>query len=92
MAQFYSWFKFQFPLLLGIVIYDNEFETNEHKFKSRIKLNHNISSDGIMVRWKFWGGRTKVKLKTNTFLRRLNFLTLETSLAEKWGAISLLIT
>ena len=36
-----------------MVIYDNEFETNEHKFKSRIKLNYNISSDGIMVRWKF---------------------------------------
>ena len=45
MAQFYSWFKMSFPLLLGMVIYDNEFETKEHKFKPRIKLNHNISSD-----------------------------------------------
>ena len=51
MAQFYSWFKCHFPL--GMVIYDNEFETKEHKFKPRIKLNHNISSDGIMARWKF---------------------------------------
>ena len=53
MAQFYSWFKMSFPLLLGMVIYDNEFETKEHKFKPRIKLNHNIPSDGIMARWKF---------------------------------------
>ena len=53
MAQFYSWFKCHFPLLLGKVIYDNEFETKEHKFKPRIKLNHNIPSDGIMARWKF---------------------------------------
>ena len=26
-VQFYSWFKFCFPLFLGMVIYDNEFET-----------------------------------------------------------------
>ena len=42
MVQFYPWFKFYFLLFLGMVIYDNEFETKEMKFKKRIKLNHNI--------------------------------------------------
>ena len=26
-VQFYPWFKFYFPLFLGMVMYDNEFET-----------------------------------------------------------------
>ena len=30
-VQFYSWFKFCFPLFLGMVMYDNEFETKENK-------------------------------------------------------------
>ena len=30
-VQFYLWFKFYFLLFLGIVIYDNEFETKENK-------------------------------------------------------------
>ena len=30
-AQFYPWFKFYFPLVLGMVMYDNEFETKENK-------------------------------------------------------------
>ena len=29
--QFYPWFKFSFLLFLGIVMYDNEFETRENK-------------------------------------------------------------
>ena len=29
MVQFYPWFKFYFPLFLGIVMKDNEFETKE---------------------------------------------------------------
>ena len=41
-VQFYPWFKFYFPLFLGMVMYDNEFETKEKKFKPSIKLNHNI--------------------------------------------------
>ena len=44
-VQFYSWFKFCFPLFLGMVMYDNEFEIKEIKFKPRIKLNHNIYID-----------------------------------------------
>ena len=28
-VQFYPWFKFSFLLFLGIVMYDNEFETKE---------------------------------------------------------------
>ena len=30
-VQFYPWFKFYFPLFLGMVIYDNDFETKENK-------------------------------------------------------------
>jgi len=30
-VQFYPWFKFYFPLFLGMVIYDNEFKTKENK-------------------------------------------------------------
>ena len=30
-VQFYSWFKFYFPLFLGMVKYDNEFETKGNK-------------------------------------------------------------
>ena len=30
-VQFYSWFKFYFPLFLGMVMYDNEFETKQNK-------------------------------------------------------------
>ena len=30
-VQFYPWFKFYFPLFLGMVMYDNEFETKENK-------------------------------------------------------------
>ena len=30
-VKFYAWFKFYFPLFLGMVINDNEFETKENK-------------------------------------------------------------
>ena len=30
-VQFYPWFKFYLPLFLGMVMYDNEFETKENK-------------------------------------------------------------
>ena len=30
-VQFYPWFKFYFLSFLGIVMYDNEFETKENK-------------------------------------------------------------
>ena len=30
-VQFYAWFKFYFLLFLGMVMYDNEFETKENK-------------------------------------------------------------
>ena len=30
-VQFYPWFNFYFPLFLGVVMYDNEFETKESK-------------------------------------------------------------
>ena len=37
-VQFYPWFKFYFPLFLGMVMYDNEFETKENN----IRINENI--------------------------------------------------
>ena len=30
-VQFYPWFKFHFPLFLGMVMYDNEFKTKGNK-------------------------------------------------------------
>ena len=30
-VQFYPWFKFYLPLFLGMVMYDNEFETKGNK-------------------------------------------------------------
>ena len=30
-VQFYPWFNFYFPLFLGMVMYDNEFETKGNK-------------------------------------------------------------
>ena len=38
---------------LGMVMYDNEFETKENKFRPRIKLDHNFG----MERWWGAGGR-----------------------------------
>ena len=42
MVQFYPWLKFYFLLFLGIVIYDNAFETKENKIeiKEKIKPQH----------------------------------------------------
>ena len=42
MVQFYPWFKFYLLLFLGIVMYDNEFETKENKIwtKDKIKPQH----------------------------------------------------
>ena len=31
-STFNPWFKFYFPLFLGMVMYDNKFETKENKF------------------------------------------------------------
>ena len=38
----YPWFKFYFPLFLGMVMYDNEFKTKESKIqtKDRIEPQH----------------------------------------------------
>ena len=30
-VQFYPWFKFYFPLFLGMVMYDNKFKAKENK-------------------------------------------------------------
>ena len=37
-VQFYPWFKFHFLLFLGIVVYDNEFETKENKIWTKDKI------------------------------------------------------
>ena len=42
-VRLYPWFKLYFLLFLGMVMYDNEFETTTtKKSKPRIKLNHHI--------------------------------------------------
>ena len=41
-VQFYPWFKFYFPLFLGMVMCDNEFKKKENEFEPRKKLNHNV--------------------------------------------------
>ena len=37
-VQFYPWFKFYFLLFLGMVMYDNEFETKEYKIQTKDKI------------------------------------------------------
>ena len=42
-VQFYPWFKFYFPLFLGMVMYDDEFETKGNKIlkiKDKIEPPH----------------------------------------------------
>ena len=36
-VQFYLWFKFYFPLFLGMVMFDNEFETKENSRRVLVK-------------------------------------------------------
>ena len=36
-VQFCPWFKFYFLLFLGMVIYDNEFETTKNKIQTKDK-------------------------------------------------------
>ena len=47
-VQFYPWFKFYFPLFLGMVMYDNDFKTKGDKFEPRIKLNYHIYTQAIV--------------------------------------------
>ena len=37
-VQFCPWFKFYFPLFLGMEIYDSEFETKETKIWTKDKI------------------------------------------------------
>ena len=46
---FMLWFNFYFPLFLCIVMYDNEYKTEESKSEPRIKLNHNIYTRGLVT-------------------------------------------
>ena len=39
-VQFYPWFKVYFSLFLGMVIYDNEFETKGNKIYTKNKNNN----------------------------------------------------
>ena len=47
-VQFCPWFKFYFPLFLGLVIDDNEFETKENKIwtKDKIEPQHILVKSG----------------------------------------------
>ena len=48
-VQFYPCLKLYFLLFLGMVMYDNEFEAKEMKFKSGIELNPNIDTTSRVV-------------------------------------------
>ena len=37
-VQFYPWFKFYFPLFLGMVMSDNDFETKENKIETKDEI------------------------------------------------------
>ena len=38
MVQFYPWFKFCFPLFLGMLVYDNEFKTKKNKIRTKDEI------------------------------------------------------
>ena len=44
-AQFYPWFK----LFLGVVMYDNEFETKENKFRIKDKIEPQNTHESIKL-------------------------------------------
>ena len=48
-VYFFPWFKFCFPLFLGMAMYDNDMKMNLKpnimKFKPKIKLNPNTVAD-----------------------------------------------
>ena len=37
-VQFYAWFKFNFSLFSGMVMYDNEFKTKPNKIETNDKI------------------------------------------------------
>ena len=43
LVQLYPWFKFYFPLFLGIVMLIISLKQRKINFKPRLKLNHNIT-------------------------------------------------
>ena len=53
MVQFYPWFKFFFLLFLGMVICDNEFETEENKISTKDKIEpqhiHTYVANALMM-------------------------------------------
>ena len=49
-VQFYPWFKFYFLLFLGIVMYDNEFETKENNIWTKDKIEPQHVHDSLFFR------------------------------------------
>ena len=49
-VQFYPWFKFYFLLFLGIVMYDNEFETEENIISTKDKIEPQHKHDSLFFR------------------------------------------
>ena len=50
-VQFYPWFKLYFPLFLGMIVYDDEFDTKENKVETKDEtqrqlIRHLSSPDG----------------------------------------------
>ena len=46
-VQYYRWVTFYFPLFLGMVMYDNEFETKENKIKTTNKIERQHTNNRI---------------------------------------------
>ena len=46
-VHFYPWFKFYFLLFLGIVMYDNEFETKENRIWTKDKIEPQYVHDSL---------------------------------------------
>ena len=49
MVQFYPWFKSYFPLFQTHIIHYNTQKHKKRKFEPRIKLNHNICIQYMIV-------------------------------------------
>ena len=71
------WFKFYFPLFLGMVMYDNEFKTRKIQFKPRIKLNqhsHIIQGNTCILRVSY-GYTVHVGILLHGIIKSFSFPT-----------------
>ena len=96
-VQFSLCFKFYFPLFLGIVIYDNEFETKENKVWTKDKtepqqLQHEISQflcSCNMKAYTTWGWIARIARIARIACRRWGWVS---SIISCWlGLICIMV-